>query len=71
MIDLGDYLDTEVFYSPIYWLLVGAAEIALIIGFRMQSLWGDGQTMGILSMVVTLLLVPVAGYVIVLWQSNK
>jgi hypothetical protein len=49
-----------------YWLMTAGAELALILGFKFQSSWGAGVSMPWYSMALTLLLVPVAAYVIVL-----
>lgn len=59
-----DYIDSERVSDPMYWLLTGGAELALLIGFKAQGLWG-GMSMSIWSKLLTLALVPVAAYFVV------
>ena len=60
-----DYIDTERVTDPVYWMLTGGAELALLIGFKAQGLWSAGMEMSIWSKLLTLALVPVAAYFIV------
>lgn len=62
---LSDYLDTERLADPMYWLLTGGAEVALLIGFKAQGLWATDIGMSIWSKLLTLALVPIASYFIV------
>ena len=59
-----DYIDSETLTDPMYWLLTGGAELALLIGFKAQGLWGSDMGMSIWSKIGTLALVPVASYFI-------
>lgn len=60
-----DYLDEEIIYNPMYWLLTAGAEIALMLGFKFQSSWGI-ETMPLLSSIGVLAAVPVAAYFVVM-----
>jgi len=64
--EMPSWLDSEVIFSAPYWLLTGGAELALMIGFKLQSSWGAGATMPFLSKVLVLALVPVAAYILAL-----
>lgn len=63
--DLPSFIDEDVLQNPMYWLLTFAAEIALLIGFKAQSLWGTEIGMPIMTKIITLALVPLASYVII------
>lgn len=67
--DLGGFIDAEVINNPMYWILTGAAEVGLMIGFKSQSLWDNGS-MPLLSMIGVLLLVPIASYFVV-WKVTN
>lgn len=68
---LDDFLDTEILYSPVYWLLAGGAELALLIGFKAQGLWNAGAGMPFFSKVVTLVAIPIVAYFIVMFMSKR
>jgi len=59
-----DIIDMEIFYNPIFWFLTIGTEIALLIGFRSATLWGNGG-LPLLTQVVILLAVPVVAYFVV------
>lgn len=62
---LMDWIDEDVIFNPMYWFLTGAVEIALLIGFKLQSAWTADVSMPLYSKIGTLLLIPVASYFIV------
>lgn len=65
-----DYVDSEVISSPGFWFLAAGAEIATMLGFKYQSSWGVG-TMPIWTMLLVLLLIPVAAYMVTLHRMNR
>lgn len=65
-----DYIDTEIIYNPGYILMTAGAELALIIGFRAQSIWNQGSTTSIWTMIMTLILIPIASYFITMHRMN-
>ena len=70
MVELDGILDMEVFYNPAYWFLSGGAIFALLLGYKLQSAWGQPM-MPLSTLIITLVLVPVAGYFITLVISNR
>ena len=66
-----DFIDTEVIYSPAYWMLTIGAELALLIGFKAQGLWNTEMGMPITFKILTLAAVPIVAYFIVLIIGNK
>lgn len=58
-----DYIDTEAVQSPGYIILVVLAELFVMIGFKLQSVWGNG-VMPKWQMFITILLLPVTIYIL-------
>lgn len=63
--DLSEIFDADVLYNPAYWLLTGGAIIALILGFSAQGLWSTEMSMPLYAKILTIVLTPVASYLIV------
>ena len=60
--DIPGWIDEDIIYNPMYWLLTAGAEFALLIGFKAQSYWGAGLGMSLWSKILTLALIPVGAY---------
>lgn len=67
--DMPSFLDEEVIFNPMYWLLTGGAILALLIGFKSQTLWSNGS-MPLSTMIITICGVPIASYFIV-WKFKS
>jgi hypothetical protein len=60
-----EFLDEDIIYNPMYWLLTAGAEFALILGFKLQTEWGVGA-MPFYSMLLTLAAIPIVSYFVVM-----
>jgi uncharacterized membrane protein len=60
--DWDDYLDPDIIYNPMYWLLVAGAEFAILLGFKAQTLWSTEVSMPLISKIAVLLCIPIMGY---------
>lgn len=68
--EIPSWLDEDVIGNPMYWLLTAGAELALMIGFKLQSQWGTELSMPIYSKIITLALIPVASYFVTMKISR-
>lgn len=66
---LDELLDADTLYNPAFWMLAAGAEFALLLGYKAQSLWGIG-TMPFYTLIITMLLVPVAAYFITMKMGS-
>ena len=72
-----DFIETDIFYEPAYWILTGGCILALLIGFRLElftgSFTGSENSMGFLAntlvKVFIILCIPIISYVIV-WKMR-
>jgi hypothetical protein len=68
-IDLGELIDTEVFYEPAYWIIVGIQIIGLMIAWGggeglVGGIFGEGyQIPFYIKLLVFILIMPI-GYII-------
>lgn len=62
--ELPSFIDEDVIYNPIYWLLTAGAELALMVGFKAQKYWGAG-TIPFWNMILILILLPLMSYLVV------
>lgn len=68
--ELPSFIDEEVITNPFYWMLTAGAELALLIGFKLQGSWSADIAMPFYSKLLTLILVPVACY-FVTWKVTN
>lgn len=66
-----DYIDTDILGSPMYWILTAGAELALLIGFKSQSLWNTEMGMSIWSKIGVLALIPFISYFLYGYISRR
>lgn len=65
-----EFLDEDIIYNPMYWLLTAGVEIALMLGFKFQSQWSAGVSMPLLSKLGTLAVIPIVAYFVVMKISR-
>lgn len=66
-----ELLDTETLSNPMYWLLTGGTELALLIGFKAQGLWTSEMGMTLWTKLAILGAVPILAYFLVGFISRR
>jgi uncharacterized protein YacL len=67
---IEEYLDTEIFSHPAYWILSAGAIIAIIIGFKSSDLWGNGGV-PFFQQIIVIAIIPIAAYFIMLYHTRR
>ena len=72
-----EFLDEEIIYNPMYWLLTGGVEIALMLGFKgasngMFGLVASTGEMGIpwYTEILALIIMPIVAYFVIMKISS-
>ena len=70
--DLPDWIDEDIIANPAYWIITIGAELAILLGFKAQKVWGgDMISVGMSPIAFTLIklsavvLIPVISFFIV------